>query len=89
METDAGICGWGEGGLKRRGQALVEVVRSFEIDLLGADPARIEHLWQLMFRGGFFPGGVVQTAAVSAIDSALWDIKGKVLNVPVYELLGG
>ncbi len=89
VETDAGIFGWGEGGLKRRGQALVEVVRSFEIDLLGADPARIEHLWQLMFRGGFFPGGVVQTAAVSAIDIALWDIKGKVLNVPVYELLGG
>ena len=42
-----------------------------------------------MFRGGFFPGGVVQSAAVSAVDIALWDIKGKALNVPVYELLGG
>ena len=89
VETDAGIYGLGEGGVRRRALALAEVVRSFEPFLIGADPFQIEHLWQVMFRGGFFPGGVVQSAAVSAVDIALWDIKGKALNVPVYELLGG
>lgn len=89
VETNAGIYGLGEGGLSRRGPALAEVVRSFEPFLIGADPFQTEHLWQVMFRGAFFPGGVVQAAAVSAVDIALWDIKGKALNVPVYELLGG
>ena len=89
VETDAGIYGLGEGGLRRRSLALAEVIRSFEPFLIGADPFQIEHLWQVMFRGGFFPGGVVQSSAVSAVDIALWDIKGKALNVPVYELLGG
>ena len=77
VETDVGIFGLGEGGLRRRASALAEVVRSFEPFLIGADPFQIEHLWQVMFRGGFFPGGVVQSAAVSAVDIALWDIKGK------------
>ncbi len=89
VETDAGIYGVGEGGIRRRSLALAEVIRSFEPFLIGANPFQIEHLWQVMFRGGFFPGGVVQSAAVSAVDIALWDIKGKALNVPVYELLGG
>lgn len=89
VETDAGIYGVGEGGIRRRAIALAEVVRSFDPILIGSDPFQIEHLWQVMFRGGFFPGGVVQSAAVSAVDIALWDIKGKALNVPVYELLGG
>ena len=89
IETDAGIYGIGEGGLRRRGRAMAEVIRSSESILLGQDPFRIEYLWQRMFRGGFFPGGVIQSAAVSAVDIALWDIKGKALGVPVYELLGG
>ena len=55
VETDAGIYGVGEGGLRRRALALAEVVRSFEPFLIGEDPFRIEHLWQVMFRGGFFP----------------------------------
>ena len=89
VETDEGLYGLGESGLGRRGGAIAEVVRGFEPDLLGQDPFRIEHWWQVMFRGGFFPGGVVQSSAVSAVDIALWDIKGKALGVPVYELLGG
>jgi len=89
VETDEGIYGVGEAGLALRGQAVAEVIRSFEPDLLGEDPGRIEHLWQKMFRGGFFPGGVLQTSAISAVDIALWDLKGKALGVPVYELLGG
>lgn len=89
VETDAGIYGVGEAGMKRRGKAIAEVLHAVAPDLIGQDPFRIEHLWQVMFRGGFFPGGGIQTCAVSAVDIALWDIKGKALNVPVYELLGG
>ena len=89
VETDEGLYGFGEAGLALRGQAVAEVIRSFEPDLVGEDPGRIEHLWQKMFRGGFFPGGVLQTSALSAVDIALWDLKGKTLGVPVYELLGG
>ena len=89
IETDEGIYGLGEGGMKRRGRAIAEVIHSMAPDLIGQDPFRIEHLWQVMFRGGFFPGGGIQTSAVSAVDIALWDIKGKALGVPVYELLGG
>ena len=89
VETDEGLYGIGEAGMKRRGRAIAEVVYSLAPDLVGADPFRIEHLWQVMFRGGFFPGGGIQTSAVSAVDIALWDIKGKALGVPVYELLGG
>ena len=89
VETDEGLYGIGEAGLKRRGRAIAEVVKGFEPDVVGADPSRIEHLWQTMFRGGFFPGGVVQSSAVSAVDIALWDLKGKALGVPVYDLLGG
>ena len=75
--------------MKRRGRAIAETIHSMTPDLIGQDPFRIEHLWQVMFRGGFFPGGGVQTSAVSAVDIALWDIKAKALGVPVYELLGG
>ena len=89
VDTDEGLYGIGEAGLKRRGLAIGEVVKGFEPDVVGADPSRIEHLWQTMFRGGFFPGGVVQSAAVSAVDIALWGLRGKALGVPVYELLGG
>ena len=89
VETDAGIYGLGEAGMKRRGRAIAETIHSMTPDLIGQDPFRIEHLWQVMFRGGFFPGGGVQTSAVSAVDIALWDIKAKALGVPVYELLGG
>ena len=89
VETDEGVSGVGEAGLKRRGRAVAAVIEEFEPDLVGADPMRTEHLWQTMFRGGFFPGGMVQSAAVSAVDIALWDLKGKALDVPVYELLGG
>lgn len=89
VETDSGLYGLGEIGLARRVRAAAEVLHAFSGDLIGQDPFRIEHLWQVMFRGGFFPGGLVQSAAVSAVDTALWDIKAKALGVPVYELLGG
>jgi galactonate dehydratase len=89
VETDEGVYGLGFSGLSRQNPAVAEIIRSFAPDAVSQDPFRTEHLWQVMFRGGFFPGGVVQSAAVSAVDIALWDIKGKALGVPVFELLGG
>jgi galactonate dehydratase len=82
VETDAGISGIGEGGSK---DTLEECAGM----LIGEDPTRIEHLWQLLYRGYFYPPGREKLHALGAIDMALWDIKGKTLGVPVYELLGG
>ena len=89
VETDAGIYGIGEGGITWRELAAAACVDHLKPLLIGEDPSRIEHLWQLMFRGGFFPAGRIACSAISAIDIALWDIRGKVLGVPVYDLLGG
>ena len=89
VDTDAGISGVGEAGLTGRELAVTGAIEHFKPLLIGQDPARIEHLWQILFRGGFFPAERILTSAISAIDIALWDIKGKVLGVPIYELLGG
>ncbi len=89
VDTDEGLSGVGEGGLTGRELAVSGAIEHFKPLLIGQDPSRIEHLWQLLFRGGFFPAGLVLSSALSAIDIALWDIKGKALGVPVYDLLGG
>ncbi len=89
VETDEGIQGIGEAGITWREQAVAGYIEALAPSLIGEDPRRIEHLWQVMLRGGFFPGGRIGAAAISAIDIALWDIKAKALEVPVYELLGG
>lgn len=82
VETDQGITGVGEGGSK-------ETVAQCAGFIIGEDPARIDRLWQMMFRGMFYPAGREKLDALGAIDLALWDIKGKALGAPVYELLGG
>jgi len=82
VETDAGITGIGEGGSP-------DTVQQCAAMIVGEDPARIDRLWQIMFRGYFYPAGREKLDALGAIDLALWDIKGKVLGAPVYELLGG
>ena len=82
VETDAGITGIGEGGSRDTVQECAEMV-------IGADPSRIDYCWQLMFRGRFYPAGREKLHAMGAIDMALWDIKGKALGVPIYQLLGG
>jgi L-alanine-DL-glutamate epimerase-like enolase superfamily enzyme len=82
IETDQGITGIGEGGSK-------DMVEQCAAMLIGEDPARIDHLWQMMFRGYFYPAGREKLDALGALDLALWDIKGKALGVPVYDLLGG
>ncbi|CAN7321423.1 galactonate dehydratase [Pseudoduganella sp. LjRoot289] len=89
METDEGITGWGEPVIEGRARTVEAAVREFEPLLLGADPRRINDLWQAMYRGSFYRGGAILMSAIAGIDQALWDIKGKVLGVPVYELLGG
>src|SRR5688572_25306427 len=89
VDTDEGISGVGEAGLTGRELAVTGVIEHFRPLLIGQEPGRIEHLWQMLSRGGFFPAEGAVAAALSAIDIALWDIKGKALGVPVYELLGG
>lgn len=82
VETDQGITGIGEGGSK-------DTIEQCAAMLIGENPARIDHLWQLMYRGYFYPPGREKLHALGGLDLALWDIKGKALGVPVYELLGG
>jgi galactonate dehydratase len=89
VDTDEGIYGVGESGLSGRELAVMGALEHFKPLLIGQDPMRIEHLWQMLFRGGFFPAERVLSSAISAIDIALWDIKGKALGVPIYDLLGG
>src|SRR3954452_2798775 len=89
VDTDEGISGVGEAGITGRELAVMGAVEHFRPLLVGQDPMRTEHLWQLLFRGGFFPAQRILASTISAIDIALWDIKGKALGVPVYDLLGG
>ena len=89
VQTDEGITGVGEAGLQRRWHAIAGAVEHMRAWLIGEDPSRIEHLWQRMSRGGFYPSDRLIGSAISGIDIALWDIKGQALGVPVYELLGG
>jgi galactonate dehydratase len=89
IETDEGITGVGEGGISGRELAMQGMLEHFSGFLIGEDPRRIEHLWQTMYRGAYFEGGKITAATLSAVDIALWDILGKSLGVPVYQLLGG
>lgn len=89
VDTDEGTWGVGESGLSMHELAVIGAIEHFKPWLIGQDPARIEYIWQGLARGRFFPIGPVAAAALSAIDVALWDIRGKVHGVPVYQLLGG
>jgi galactonate dehydratase len=89
IETAAGVVGWGEASLEGHSGAVRTVVEQFGEHLVGSDPSRIEDHWQVLSKSGFYRGGPVLGSAVSGIDQALWDIKGKTLGVPVHELLGG
>ncbi|MBI3970632.1 MAG: mandelate racemase/muconate lactonizing enzyme family protein [Chloroflexi bacterium] len=89
LVTDGGVDGWGDFGLSGKSGTVADCVRQFAAWLVGEDPFRIEHIWQDLFRGSFWRGGPVIMTAISAIDTALWDLKGKALGAPVYDLLGG
>ncbi len=89
IHTDAGIVGLGEPITEGRAKTCAEAVKEIEPYLIGKDPRRVVHHWQAIYRHAFYRGGPILTSALSGIDQALWDIKGKALGVPVYELLGG
>lgn len=89
METDEGLVGWGEPVVEGRARSVEAAVAEIGEQLIGKDPARINDHWQTMYRSAFYRGGAVFMSAIAGIDQALWDIKGKALGVPVYQLLGG
>lgn len=86
--TDDGLTGWGEPVLEGHCEAVLACVEEMKPYLIGANPGRIEDIWTLLYRSGFYRGGGVLMSAISGIDQALWDIKGKTFGVPVYELMG-
>src|SRR4051794_9802843 len=87
--SDEHIHGIGEAYRVGPDAATVAVIEDFKGWLIGQDPFRIEHLWRLMYNGSRFPGGSIGYAALSGIEIALWDLKGRALGRPVYELIGG
>ncbi|MDR3243679.1 MAG: galactonate dehydratase [Elusimicrobiota bacterium] len=89
METDEGIVGWGEPVIEGKADTVKAAVEEFIPFIIGKDPRNIEDLWQTMYRGFFYRGGPEVMSAIAGIDQALWDIKGKKLGVPIYDLLGG
>jgi galactonate dehydratase len=89
LETNQGVVGWGEATLEGKAAAAMACVLDLKEFIVGSDPMQVEHLYQLMYIGSFYRGGPVLGSAISGIDQALWDIRGKVMNMPVYEMLGG
>ncbi len=89
IDTDEGIVGWGEPVIEGRARTVATAVQELSAYLIGKDPRQINDLWQTMYRGGFYRGGPILMSAIAGIDQALWDIKGKDLGRPVYDLLGG
>lgn len=87
--TDEGLTGWGEPVLEGRCATVLACVQEMKSYLIGKDPLRIEDIWNVLYRGGFYRGGGVLMSALSGIDQALWDIKGKYFQAPVWELMGG
>ncbi|CAN5361788.1 galactonate dehydratase [soil metagenome] len=89
IETDEGLTGWGEPIIEGKADTVAAAVRELMDNLIGKDPMPIEDHWNNFYRGGFYRGGPILMSAISGIDQALWDIKGKFFNAPVYELMGG
>ena len=89
METDEGIVGWGEPIVEGRAATVQAAVEELSEYIIGKDPLRIEDHWQTMYRSGFYRGGPILMSAIAGIDQALWDIKGKYYNAPIYDLMGG
>lgn len=89
IETDEGLIGWGEPVIEGRASTVKAAVDELMEHLMGKDPLQIEDHWNVMYRGGFYRGGPILMSAISGIDQALWDIKGKFYNTPIHQLLGG
>jgi galactonate dehydratase len=84
-----GAEGWGEASLEGHAEAVQGALEALKDRFIGSDPFRIEDIWQIGYRGGFYRGGPAGMSAVSGLDQALWDLKGKALGVPVWQLIGG
>src|SRR5690625_3975175 len=89
IETDEGIVGWGEPVVEGRAHTVKAAVEELMTYLIGKDPLRIEDHWNMLYRSGFYRGGPILMSALAGIDQALWDIKGKYFNAPIYQLMGG
>lgn len=89
VETDEGVSGWGEPVLEGHAETLATKIGELGDLVIGRDPRRIEDIWQMLYRNGCYRGGPVLMSAISGLDMALWDIKGRALGVPIHELLGG
>ena len=89
VETDEDISGWGEPVLEGHAETLAAKIAELADTLVGLDPGRIEDIWQMLYRNGCYRGGPVLMSALAGIDTALWDIKGRALGVPIHQLLGG
>lgn len=89
IETDEGISGWGEPVLEGHAETLAAKIEEFSDFLIGRDPLLIEDTWQMLYRNGCYRGGPVLMSAISGIDIALWDIKGRYHDAPIHALLGG
>src|SRR5262245_43210401 len=89
LETDVGVVGWGEGTLEGKAGAVIACMNDFRDFLIGSDPVLVEHHWQSMYVHSFYRAGPVIGSAISGIDQALWDLRGKLFGLPVYNLLGG
>ena len=89
IETDAGICGWGEAVLEGKAETVRACVGEMTDYLIGRDPSQIEDIWNTLYRGAFYRGGGILMSAIAGIDQALWDVKGKRFGAPVYEMMGG
>ena len=89
VETSDGATGWGEASLEGHGEAVVGAFEPLRDRFIGHDARRIEDIWQIAYRGGFYRGGPVLMSALAGLEQALWDLKGKALGVPAWEMLGG
>lgn len=89
VTTRGGVVGWGEPVVEGRAATVKAAVEELKAYVVGRPASRVEDVWQVLFRGGFYRGGPILMSAIAGIDQALWDVKGKALGRPVYELLGG
>ncbi|MEO1421257.1 MAG: bifunctional D-altronate/D-mannonate dehydratase, partial [Pseudomonadota bacterium] len=90
IETGAGVVGYGDATLNGRELAVVSYLQDHVVpNLVGRDAGQIEDIWQFLYRGAYWRRGPVTMSAIAAVDTALWDIKAKMANMPLYQLLGG
>ena len=89
VESEDGAVGWGEASLEGHAEAVDGAFEALRDRFIGHDPRRIENIWQVAYRGGFYRGGAVLMSALAGLEQALWDLKGKALGLPAWEMLGG